>query len=113
MANCNGKTKTGAACRAPAGAEGLCFLHRNPGRAASLGALGGRKNRRSVIDLDVPDNMTAADIRKVTVQLIRLVLSDELGAREAGAVYPAAKFAAPRDSDRRARSPCGTAGGTT
>jgi hypothetical protein len=30
--------------------------------------------------------MTAADIRKVTVQVIRLVLSDELGAREAGAV---------------------------
>ncbi len=86
MANCKGKTKTGAACRAPAGAEGLCFLHRNPGVATSLGALGGRKNRRSVIDLDVPDNMTAADVRKVTVQAIRLLLSGELRAREASAL---------------------------
>jgi hypothetical protein len=86
MANCKGKTKTGAVCRAPAGAEGLCFLHRNPDRAKSFGQLGGRKNRRSPINLEIPDDMTAADIRKVTVQVIRLVLSDELGAREAGAV---------------------------
>jgi hypothetical protein len=31
-----------------------------------LGQIGGRKNRRSVVDLQVPDNMTAADVRKVT-----------------------------------------------
>jgi hypothetical protein len=86
MQKCEAKTKTGAACRAPAGAKGLCFLHANPGIATSLGRRGGQKNRRSPINLEIPDNMTAADIRKVTVQVIRLVLSDELGAREAGAV---------------------------
>lgn len=86
MANCKGKTKTGAACRAPAGADGLCFLHRNPDRVKSLGQLGGRKNRRSAVDLEVPDNMTAANVSKVMVQAIRLLLSGELRAREASAL---------------------------
>jgi hypothetical protein len=39
-----------------------------------------------VIDLDVPDNMTAADVRKVTGQAIRLLRSGELRAREASAL---------------------------
>lgn len=86
MRNCKSKTKTGAACGAPAGPEGFCFLHANPNRAKTLGQVGGRKNRRSVIDLHVPDAMTAADVRKVTVQAIRLLLSGELRAREASAL---------------------------
>jgi hypothetical protein len=86
MANCKGKTKTGAACGAHAGPGGFCFFHANPDCAKSFGQIGGRKNRRSPINLEIPDDMTAADVRKVTVQVIRLVLSDELGAREAGAV---------------------------
>ena len=54
---CKAKTITGKACRAPAGAEGLCFFHADPGRARSLGRIGGRKNRRtSMLDLQVPDN---------------------------------------------------------
>jgi hypothetical protein len=48
METCKGKTKTGAACRAPAGSGGLCFFHANPDSAKALGQIGGRKNRRSV-----------------------------------------------------------------
>jgi hypothetical protein len=80
---CRGKTKTGAACRAPAGAGGLYYFHANPDNAKVLGQLGGRKNRRSVVDLQVPDNMSAADLRNVTAQAIRLLLSGEMHAREA------------------------------
>jgi hypothetical protein len=83
---CGAKTKTGAACRAPAGAGGLCYFHANPDSAKTLGQIGGRKNRRSVVDLQVPDNMSAADLRNVTAQAIRLLLSGEMQAREAVAV---------------------------
>jgi hypothetical protein len=86
MQTCQGKTRTGAACRAPAGAGGLCFFHANPDGAKALGQIGGRKNRRSVVELQVPDNMTAADVRNVTGQAIRLLLSGELHAREASAL---------------------------
>jgi hypothetical protein len=86
MQTCKGKTRTGAACRAPAGSGGLCFFHANPDSARALGQIGGRKNRRSVVDLQVPDNMTAADVRNVTAQAIRLLLSGNLHAREASAL---------------------------
>ena len=86
MLTCQGKTRTGAACRASAGLGGLCFFHANPDSAKALGQIGGRKNSRSVVDLQVPDNMTAADVRNVTGQAIRLLLSGELHAREASAL---------------------------
>jgi hypothetical protein len=87
MQTCQGKTKTGAACRAAAGPGGLCFFHANPDSARALGQIGGRKNRKSTgVDLQVPDNMTAVDLRNVTVQAIRLLLSGELHAREASAL---------------------------
>ena len=86
MQTCQGKTRTGAACRAPASAGGLCFFHANPDSAKTLGQIGGRKNRRSVVDLQVPDNMSAADVRNVTVQAIRLLLSGDMHAREAVAL---------------------------
>ena len=86
MQTCKGKTRTGAACRAPAGLGGLCFFHANPDSARVLGQIGGRKNRSSVVDLQVPDNMTAADVRNVTAQAIRLLLSGSLHALEASAL---------------------------
>ncbi len=87
METCQGKTKTGTACRAPAGAGGLCFFHANPDSARTLGQIGGRKNRRSaVIDLQVADNVTAIDLRNLTVEAMRLLLSGELHAREASAL---------------------------
>ena len=47
MQTCKGKTRTGAACRAPAGSGGLCFFHANPDSARALGQIGGRKNREN------------------------------------------------------------------
>jgi len=86
MLNCKGKKKTGAACRAPAGAGGLCFFHANPNSAKTLGQIGGQKNRRSPVDVEVPDNMTAADLCKLIGQAMRSLLSGEMGAREATAL---------------------------
>jgi len=71
MQTCNGKTKTGAACRAPAGSGGLCYLHADPDRAKTLGRIGGQQNRRSIVDLVVPDNPSLADIGKMNIQAIR------------------------------------------
>jgi hypothetical protein len=85
-ANCRGKTKTGAACRAPAAADGLCFFHAHPESAKTLGRLGGQRNRRSVaVDLAVPENMNLTDLRKLNAEAMRLLLSGELHAREAAA----------------------------
>jgi hypothetical protein len=86
MQRCAAKTKTGTPCRAPAGEGGLCYFHANPGLVRELGRTGGTKNRRGPIDLQVPDNMTLSDLRNVQVQAIRLLLSGEMHAREAGAL---------------------------
>ncbi len=77
---CKAKTTTGKACRTPASAEGLCFFHANPDRARSLGQIGGRKSRRvPMTDLQMPDDMTATDLRNVTARAIRSLLSGNLG----------------------------------
>src|SRR6266705_4010336 len=87
MQICKGKTKTGAACRAPATSGGLCFFHANPDSAKTLGQIGGRRNRKfGGVDLEVPENMTATDLRNLMAQAIRLLLSGELQAREATAL---------------------------
>ncbi|MGH9503399.1 MAG: hypothetical protein ACRD20_11175 [Terriglobales bacterium] len=87
MQICKGKTRTGAAWEAAADAGGLCFFHANPDQAKTLGQMGGRKNRRpAVVDRQAPDTMTATDLRNLTVQAIRLLLSGELRAREASAL---------------------------
>ena len=85
--SCRGKTAKGEACRAAAGASGLCFLHGNPARAKELGQIGGRKNRHLIgVDFEVRPQMSASDLRDVAAQTIGLVLRGELKAREATAV---------------------------
>jgi hypothetical protein len=87
MQTCAGKTKAGAGCGAAAGPGGLCFFHANPDSAKTLGRIGGRRNRRAtVLDLQIPGNMTAGDVRSVIAQAIRLLLSGELKARDASAL---------------------------
>ena len=86
MKNCQAKTKTGASCRAPASEGGLCFFHANPESAKKLGQMGGRKNRRPVVELQVPCNLTAADVCNVSGEAIRLLLSGQLKARDATAM---------------------------
>lgn len=85
MPTCQGKTKAGARCRAAASKGGLCFFHANPQSARTLGQIGGRQNRRSPVDLEVPDNMNAAQLCDVTGKAMRLLLAGEMGAREASA----------------------------
>lgn len=65
--------------------KGFCYFHANPGEAKKLGQIGGRKNRRSAIDLEVPENITASGLSKLTGQAMRLLLLGELGPREASA----------------------------
>ena len=44
---CKAIAKSGKRCRAAATETGLCFFHGNPNKAAELGSLGGKRNRRS------------------------------------------------------------------
>ena len=87
MKQCMGKTKAGNNCRAAAGPGGLCYFHANPESAKRLGQIGGLKNRKFTgIDMQVPDNITAADLCKLEVQVVRGLLSGDIPAREATAV---------------------------
>jgi len=86
MQPCQAKAKTGAACRAAASAGGPFFFHANPDSAKRLGQLGGRKNRRTGVDLQIRDNATTADLRNLTLQAIRLLFSGDMHPREAGAL---------------------------
>lgn len=86
MAKCKGKTKTGRACRAPAGASGLCYLHANPEKVRALGQIGGRKNRRTPMRIDVPSDISSANLRSFLVEVLRALGSRELRAREASAM---------------------------
>jgi len=43
---CNGRTKAGKKCTAPAVEGGLCFFHAHTEKLGELGRQGGRKNRR-------------------------------------------------------------------
>ena len=83
MQTCKGRTRNDTACRAPAGAGGLCFFHANPDSAKQLGKVGGQKNRKLAVDLEVPDNLTATGLCKMNIEVMRLLLSGELRAREA------------------------------
>jgi hypothetical protein len=87
MKPCSGKTKSGKSCRAAAGFGGLCYFHANPETAKRLGQIGGMKNRKFTgIDMQVPDNITAADLCKLEVQVVRGLLTGDIPAREATAV---------------------------
>src|ERR1700686_3493727 len=61
---CQAIAKSGKPCRAAATGSGLCFLHGNPKKAAELGSIGGRRNRRprtgSADPLPPADSATSA-----------------------------------------------------
>jgi hypothetical protein len=49
--------------------------------------MGGRRNRKfGGVNLEVPENMTATDLRHLMIQAMRSLLAGELQAREAGAL---------------------------
>ena len=70
---CRAKTKAGKSCKAVAVKKGLCAFHADPQRAAQLGRMGGRKNRRYtsriIVDL-VPPPQTAREVRKVLAEAL-------------------------------------------
>src|SRR5204862_2441641 len=77
--SCRAQTATGRACRAPAMEGGLCFLHANPESAKTLGQLGGQKNRRPpLVDLEIPEKMTLADLSRLNAHAMHLLVSDKL-----------------------------------
>lgn len=86
MKLCTGSTKAGKPCRAPAGPSGLCYFHANPENARTLGKIGGLRNRKFTgVDLQVPDDISLADLRKLEVKVLRGLLSGEIPAREVAA----------------------------
>ncbi|MBZ5684367.1 MAG: hypothetical protein LAP86_04965 [Acidobacteriia bacterium] len=86
MQHCNGKTKSGSRCRAPAGASGLCFFHAHPEKAHTLGQIGGRKNRAQMPESPPASSLSAADLRGILVEAIHDVRSKKITARTAGAL---------------------------
>lgn len=87
MKSCSGKTKAGKPCGAAAGPGGLCYFHSNPETAKRLGQIGGLKNRKFTgFDMQVPDDVTGADLCRLELQVVRGLLSGDIPAREATAL---------------------------
>jgi hypothetical protein len=86
MKYCGGKTKTGAACRAPAGPDGLCFFHAHPDLARNLGHIGGLKNRSPVRELSTHESLSGANLQHILSEAIREVGSRKMTPRNAAAL---------------------------
>lgn len=86
MQYCKAKTKSGAACRAPAGPGGLCFFHANPDKAQTLGQIGGRKNRSQLPENPAASSLSAADLAGILAEAIRDVRSNKMAPRTASAL---------------------------
>jgi hypothetical protein len=95
MANnlCQGKTISGTACRAPAGASGLCFFHANPDKTRALGQIGGQKNRSQVAEPIAVGSLTATGMLDVLAKAMEGVLSNTMAARNAAAIAQLCKSA--------------------
>ena len=82
---CSGKTKHGKPCRAAAMESGLCYLHTNPGRAAELGRIGGRKNRHVVPEVlrPLPAMNSNAGVRAAAEQMLADMYAGRLEPKKA------------------------------
>ncbi len=90
---CSALTKRDKPCLAAPTEGGLCFFHKNPTKAAELGRIGGRGNRRSVHSPDpLPrlDDPTA--LRDAVAQLIDHVYQGKLHPRIAAGLAPPTEF---------------------
>lgn len=86
---CQGVTKQGPRCRAFPTEGGLCFFHANPTKAAQLGRLGGRKNRRRAEEMaPLPALDSSRAIRESLERIIAEVYSGQLPARTAAVLGP-------------------------
>lgn len=85
---CKALTKDGQPCRAPATSpDGYCFFHADPSRASRLGRSGGKKNRRSQIQIQIPEKIDAAALRDLTMQGLRAIASGDIDSRAATAFF--------------------------
>jgi len=91
---CQAKTKRGKPCPAFATAGGLCFFHTNPNKAAELGRIGGRSNRRSAVENadPLPTVDSALALRKTVDRLIAEVYAGKLDPRAAAGLVPLLKL---------------------
>lgn len=70
---CRARTKAGKACKAIAVKRGLCAFYADPQRAARLGRMGGRKNRRypsSCKPDAVPPPRTAREVKDLLAEAL-------------------------------------------
>ena len=79
--HCRAKTKLGKRCKAAATERGLCAFHADPQRAAHLGQLGGRKNRRypltvGVESLRVPE--TPKEVKNLLAEAMAGIYAGQL-----------------------------------
>lgn len=89
QSRCKGKNKQGKPCRAAATDGGLCFFHSNPNKAAELGRVGGRKNRRMLSNIDTtPALKTATAVRDMVEKLISEIYTHRLHPRIAAGLVP-------------------------
>ena len=87
MQVCRAVTKKGTACKAAAGATGLCSMHEDPERAKAPGTLGGKQNRRSSVDLEIPEGTLAlTDLCNLVAAALRKLIAGDLSAKDATAV---------------------------
>src|SRR4029077_4587907 len=81
--HCRAKTKLGKRCKAVAIERGLCAFHADPQRAAQLGQLGGRKNRR------YPLTVGAESLRvPQTAREVKNLLAEAMAGIHAGQLEP-------------------------
>jgi hypothetical protein len=82
-AHCQAQAKSGEPCRAAATEGGLCFFHANPNKAAELGRLGGRRNRRAAgEDLSpLPTLDNALAVRNMAARLVDDVYTGRISPR--------------------------------
>ena len=86
MQRCNGKTKTGAPCRAPAAKDGLCFFHGHPDAPRTLGQIGGRKNRAQSPEPPAAGSLNVGDLRDIIAETIYDVRAKKISPRIGGAI---------------------------
>jgi hypothetical protein len=87
---CQGRTKSGAPCRAAATAGGLCYFHANPNKASELGRIGGRSKSTRAVEsagpLPTVDNAIA--VRDLVARLIADVHAGKVHPKIAAGLAP-------------------------
>lgn len=79
---CKARTKANKPCKVRAVTKGLCAFHADPTRAAKLGRIGGKRNRRHPLRSEPPTNPPT------TVKELKELLSIAISQIHAGQLDP-------------------------